>query len=210
MRKEPNWLLWARELLAIAQTGLEYCKDPYDRDRYLAVRAVGARMMAEPSDAEPAEVERLFAEHSGYATPKVDVRGAVFRDDGRILMVREATDLRWSLPGGWAEVNQSPREAVTREVVEETGFDISIRKLAAVYDRGLHPHLPLRPFHIFKMFFVCDLAGGDARTSTETIEIGFFAENELPADISIGRVLPYQIARMFDHARQPQLPTEFD
>jgi ADP-ribose pyrophosphatase YjhB (NUDIX family) len=207
---EPNWLLWARELLAIAQTGLEYSKDPYDRDRFTAIRAIGARMMAEPCDATATEVERLFADETGYATPKVDVRAAAFRDDGRVLMVREVTDARWSLPGGWAEVNQSPRESVIREVLEETGFEISVRKLAAVYDRARHPHFPLRPFHIFKLFFICDVVGGNARTSTETTEIGFFAENDLPRDISIGRVVPYQIARMFVHARTPELPTECD
>src|SRR5580704_6842004 len=107
---EPNWLLWARELLAIAQTGLTFSRDPYDRDRFVAVRGIAARMMAEPCAADAARIEELFAAQTGYATPKVDVRGAAFRGDGRVLMVREATDSRWSLPGGWAEVNQSPSE----------------------------------------------------------------------------------------------------
>ena len=131
---EPSWLLWARELQAIAQTGLEFAKDPYDRERYIAVRALAARMMAQRASADPTSVEKLFAEQTGYATPKVDVRGAVFREDGRILLVREVADSgRWSLPGGWAEVNQSPREAVVREVLEESGFAVTARKLAAIY-----------------------------------------------------------------------------
>jgi ADP-ribose pyrophosphatase YjhB (NUDIX family) len=208
---EPSWLLWVRELQAIAQTGLEFAKDPYDRERYIAVRALAARMMAQRASADPTWVEKLFAEQTGYATPKVDVRGAVFREDGRILLVREVADSgRWSLPGGWAEVNQSPREAVVREVLEESGFAVTVRKLAAIYDRARHPHLPPRPFHIYKLFFVCDIVGGAAQTSSETSEVAFFAEDEIPSDLSIGRVLPYQITRMFEHARSSALPTDFD
>ena len=208
---EPSWLLWVRELQAIAQTGLEFAKDPYDRERYIAVRALAARMMAQRASADPTWVEKLFAEQTGYATPKVDVRGAVFREDGRILLVREVADSgRWSLPGGWAEVNQSPREAVVREVLEESGFAVTVRKLAAIYDRARHPHLPPRPFHIYKLFFVCDIVGGAAQTSSETSEVAFFADDEIPSDLSIGRVLPYQITRMFEHARSSALPTDFD
>jgi len=208
---EPSWLLWVRELQAIAQTGLEFAKDPYDRERYIAVRALAARMMAQRASADPTWVEKLFAEQTGYATPKVDVRGAVFREDGCILLVREVADSgRWSLPGGWAEVNQSPREAVVREVLEESGFAVTVRKLAAIYDRARHPHLPPRPFHIYKLFFVCDIVGGAAQTSSETSEVAFFAEDEIPSDLSIGRVLPYQFTRMFEHARSSALPTDFD
>ena len=208
---EPSWLLWARELQALAQTGLEFAKDPYDRERYIAVRSLAARMMAQRASADPTWVEKLFAEQTGYATPKVDVRGAVFREDGCILLVREVADSgRWSLPGGWAEVNQSPREAVVREVLEESGFAVTVRKLAAIYDRARHPHLPPRPFHIYKLFFVCDIVGGAAQTSSETSEVAFFAEDEVPSDLSIGRVLPYQITRMFEHARSSILPTDFD
>jgi ADP-ribose pyrophosphatase YjhB (NUDIX family) len=208
---EPSWLVWAHELQAIAQTGLEFAKDPYDRERYIAVRAVAARIMAQPASADALWVEKLFAGQAGYATPKVDVRGAVFRDDGCILLVREVADSgRWSLPGGWAEVNQSPSESVVREVLEESGFTVSVRKLAAIYDRARHPHLPPRPFHIYKLFFVCDIVGGTARASSESSEVAFFAEDEVPGDLSIGRVLPYQITRMFEHARSSGLPTDFD
>jgi len=208
---EPGWLMWARELQAIAQTGLEFARDPYDRERYIAVRTLAARIMAQPASADTLWVEKLFAAETGYATPKVGVRGAVFGEDGRILLVREVADSgRWSLPGGWAEVNQSPSEAVVREVLEESGFAVSVRKLAAVYDRSHHPHLPPRPFHIYKLFFVCDVVGGKAQTSSETSEVAFFAEDEVPGDLSIGRVLPYQITRMFEHARSSTLPTDFD
>jgi ADP-ribose pyrophosphatase YjhB (NUDIX family) len=208
---QPMWLTWARELQAIAQTGLAFTVDPYDRERYLAIQSMAARIMAEHSDEAVERIEGLFAGQSGYATPKVDVRGAVFRDDGCILMVREVADGgRWTLPGGWADVNQSPSECVAREVREESGFEVVVRKLAAVYDRERWDHRPSLPFHIYKMFFVCDLAGGAPRTSLETSEIAFFGPDEIPSELSIGRVLPRQIARMFEHARSPELPTDFD
>lgn len=207
---EPDWLLWARRLQAIAQSGLTFVQDPYDKERYQQLRALAAEMMAARSAGDPARIEALFAEQSGYATPKVDVRAAAFRDDGALLMVREANDGRWSLPGGWADVNQSPREAVIREAREETGFDVSVLKLAAVFDRSKHGHLPLRPFHVYKLFFLCEIVGGAAQTSLETTEIGFFREEGLPIELSIGRIVPYQIGRMFAHCRDPGLPTEFD
>lgn len=207
---EPKWLVWARRLQAIAQTGLTYGASPYDLERYQALRQLAAEIMAEHSAEEHARIEALFAEQNGYATPKVGVRAAVFRDDGAILLVRETTDGRWSLPGGWADVNQSAREAVVREVFEESGYEVAVRKLAAVWDRAKHPHPTPRPFHIWKLFFICDLVGGAPQTSIETSEIGFFHEHEIPEDISIGRVLPEQIARMFVHRRCPELPTEYD
>jgi len=208
--KEPDWLVWARQLQAIAQTGLTFVRDPFDQERYEQIRGLAAEIMAAHCGADRARIEALFADQTGYATPKVDVRAAVFREDGALLMVREASDGRWSLPGGWADVNQSLREALLSEVCEETGFEVTIRKLAAVFDRSKHPHVPVRPFHIYKHFFICEIAGGAARTSLETTEIGFFTESDLPAEISIGRVLPYQIGRMFAHYRAPDLPTEFD
>ncbi|HEX6440602.1 MAG TPA: NUDIX hydrolase [Stellaceae bacterium] len=207
---EPDWLLWARRLQAIAQNGLTFVQDPYDKERYEQIRALAAEMMAVRGGGDPARIEALFAEQSGYATPKVDVRAAAFRADGALLMVREANDGRWSLPGGWVDVNQSPREAVIREVREETGFEVSVLKLAAVFDRSKHGHLPARPFHVYKLFFRCEIVGGAPQTSLETTEIGFFGEDSLPAELSIGRVVPYQIGRMFAHYRNPGLPTEFD
>jgi ADP-ribose pyrophosphatase YjhB (NUDIX family) len=208
---EPVWLVWARELQAIAQTGLSFAANAYDRERYAALRALAARMMATQSDADFARVEGLFAEQAGYATPKVDVRGAVFDEGLRILLVREIADRgRWTLPGGWADVNQSPSESVIREVREESGLEVRVRKLAAVYDRARHAHLPPHPFHVFKLFFICERVGGTPRAGIETSEVAFFGEAEIPEDLSIGRVLPHQIRRMFAHAKQPDLPTDFD
>jgi ADP-ribose pyrophosphatase YjhB (NUDIX family) len=206
---EPAWLVWARELQAIAQTGLTFASSTFDRERYIAIRSVAARMMVTNSDASFARVEGLFAEHTGYATPKVDVRGAVI-DEGRILLVREIADSgRWTIPGGWAEVNQSPSESVVRELREESGLEVTVRKLAAVYDRTRQGHPP-HPFHVYRLFFLCDIVGDAPKSGLETSEVGFFGENEIPEDLSMERILPHQIRRMFEHARDKDLPTDFD
>jgi ADP-ribose pyrophosphatase YjhB (NUDIX family) len=207
---DPDWLVWARELLATAQTGLTYTRDPHDRERYLALRRLGFRIMAARTDADATRIAALFEGETGYATPKVGVRGAVFDNEGRLLLVREVADNhRWSLPGGWAEVNQTPAQSVVREIFEESGYHARPLKLAAVWDRSRQP-LPPAPHSVIRLFFVCALEGGDARTSLETSGHGWFHEAEVPSDLSPGRTLPHHIARMFAHWREPGLATEFD
>jgi ADP-ribose pyrophosphatase YjhB (NUDIX family) len=207
---EPDWLVWAREIQATAQTGLAFCRDPYDQERYHTLGRLAARIMAEHTGADLRRIEDLFAAESGYASPKVGVRGAVFDDAGRVLMVRESADAgRWTLPGGWAEVNQTPAESVVREIYEESGYHARPVKLAAVWDRARQRHPPA-PYSVVRLFFVCALEGGEARTSLETSEVGWFAEDAIPADLSAGRVLPEQIARMFAHWREPGMATDFE
>jgi ADP-ribose pyrophosphatase YjhB (NUDIX family) len=207
----PLWLTWARELQAIAQTGLTFSTSPYDRERYQAVRSLAAHILAEYSDVKLDRIEALFAEQAGYATPKVDVRGAVFRDDGALLLVRETADAgRWTLPGGWADVNETPVQCAVREVREESGFEVEVLKLAAVYDRDRHGHEPPHAFHVYKLLFVCKVIGGAARPGLETSEVRFFTIDELPSDLSRARVRRHQLDRMFEHWGSPGLPTEFD
>jgi len=205
---EPNWLRWAKQLAALAQNGLTYSESQYEIERYEQIREIAAEMMAEGFDLETKAVIDLFSQEQGYATPKVDVRGAVFRD-GKILLVKEKIDDAWTLPGGWADPCQSPSEAVVREVFEEAGFEVRVEKLAAVYDRSKHPHIPPMPFHLYKLFFLCEITGGQATESHETTGVDFFAEDQIPP-LSISRTLPFQIARMFEHYRNPALPTDFD
>jgi ADP-ribose pyrophosphatase YjhB (NUDIX family) len=206
---EPKWLVWAREIQATAQTGLAYAKDVYDRQRYERLQQLAAVIMAESAGIDTQVVEGLFAQQSGYATPKVDVRGAVFKNE-QILLVQERGDAgRWTLPGGWADVNQSPRECVIAEVREEAGLEVRPVKLAAVYDRAKHAHQPPYAFHIYKMFFICEILGGVPAPGIETDGVGFFDCDKLP-ELSISRVLDYQIGRMFVHANSLELPTEFD
>ncbi|MEB3359265.1 MAG: NUDIX hydrolase [Synechococcales bacterium] len=206
---EPNWLRWAQELQAIAQTGLHFSKDnPFDIARYQRLREIAAEMMAVQGSLDAPALLELLHREEGYATPKVDVRGAVFQQ-GRILMVKEISDGRWTLPGGWADVGDAPREAVVREIWEESGYEARPVKLLAVYDRSKHPHQPFLPFHIYKLFIQCELTGGQAQTSIETSDVGFFAEDELP-ELSISRITEAQIHRLFEHYRNPDLPTDFD
>jgi ADP-ribose pyrophosphatase YjhB (NUDIX family) len=208
--KEPQWLTWSRELQALAQTGLAFTQDAYDRERYEQLRELAARIMAAHSDADPQRIVGLFSAETGYATPKIDVRAAVFDANGRILLVREAMDHdRWTLPGGWADVNITAAETAVKEVREESGYEVRVRKLAAVWDRTRQGHPP-SVFSCCKLFFLCALVGGAARTSLETSEVDWFARDELPHDLSLGRILPAQIARMFAHAAEPGLPTDFE
>jgi len=207
---EPDWLTWAREAQAIAQTGLAFSRDPYDRERYEALGRLAAKMFAARCDAAEARIAALFAGETGYATPKIDVRAAVFDARERLLMVRETADHgRWTLPGGWADVNRSAAENAVKEALEESGYAVRALKLAALWDRTRQGH-PAGVFSCAKAFFLCEPIGGAATTSHETSEVAWFAEAELPQDLSLGRVLPRQLQRMFAHWRDRTLPTDFD
>lgn len=207
MPQEPQWLKIAREVRAIAQTGLAFSADGFDHQRYQRLRELAALLMAQGSAAEHESILALLRQEKGYATPKVDVRGAAF-EDGRVLMVREVSDGKWTLPGGWADVNQSAGECVVREIAEESGFKARALKLAAVYDyqtRNPHPHID----SIYKLFFICEIIGGAACASDETSEVAFFPRHALPP-LSLGRTTAAQIDRMFEHCESPQLATDFD
>lgn len=205
---EPLWLTIARELQAIAQTGLTFTQDRFDRLRYERLRELAAQLIAHGSSSDTDKVLDLLRAETGYGTPKVDVRGAAFVD-GRVLLVRELSDGLWTLPGGWADVNQSAAECVVREIWEESGFTARALKLAAVHDyrRGGHP--PRELHYVYKMYFICEITGGVATPSNETSEVAFFERDALPP-MSLGRTLPKQVARMFEHWENPQLPTDFD
>lgn len=202
---------WAQRLQAIAQSGLFYNTSHFEQERYQQVQAVAAEMASSAGAGEPAAIEAVYAEQDGHATPKVDVRGVVFRDQ-HILLVQEMLDGgRWTLPGGWADIGSSPAENTAREVYEESGYHVRPVKLLACYDRQRHPHPP-HLFHIYKLFFRCELVSGERVPdphNTETGDFGWFAEDALP-DLSTGRVTVAQIARFFAHLRQSDLPTDFD
>ena len=205
--QDYRWLHWAQQLQAVAQTGAAYANNDFDRQRYDLVRNIAAAMMAAGSGAEPRDLVELFQRERGYATPRMDVRAAVFRDE-RILMVQERSDGLWTLPGGFADVGDSPSMAVEREVQEESGFTAKATKLVALLDRNRHPHPPFG-YHLWKAFFLCELQGGVARPSIETSAVDFFAADALPP-LSQGRVSVGQLQLMFEHHRNPQLPASFD
>lgn len=211
MTMNVKWLTWVQQLQAIAQNGLTYCDNPYDIERYKQLRDLAAEIAAVYTGTEFTPIRDLFRhENNGYATPKIDVRGAVFKDDA-LLLVREASDGKWTLPGGWADVGVEPSTAVTREVFEESGFETTAVKLLACYDRDLQGHPP-HPNHMYKLIFRCEINGGAAKPSLETSEVAFFRQEEIPSveALSIGRTLPHQIDRIFAHYYNPEWPTDFD
>ncbi len=197
---------WAQQIAALAKTGLHYTQNDYDGERYRALLGIAAQMLADAAQADIEQVALRLAADDAYITPKVDVRGAVFRDD-KILLVREAVDGLWTLPGGWADVGDAPSQAVEREIREESGYEAKAVKLLALEDRRRR-HPPL--LHaVYKVAFLCELIGGEAQTSKETTAVGWFAEDNIPP-LSLGRTTAGQIRRWFQHYRQPALPSEFD
>jgi ADP-ribose pyrophosphatase YjhB (NUDIX family) len=203
----PRWLEWGQRLQALAQSGLNYTKSPFERERYEAIQNIACEIITDHSDLDFQKVQKIITAEGGYATPKLDVRAVVMQDDS-ILLVREQVDGRWSLPGGWVDVNETPSQAAEKEVLEETGFQVRAKKLLAVWDRNKHGHPPYI-FHLFKMVFLCEITGGEASTSIETTAVQFFQEDDLPP-LSLTRTTPEQIKRLFEYYRHPGWPTEFD
>lgn len=204
---DRRWLEWGRRIAALSQSGLTYAEDVFDRERYHELQSIAAAMLASAGSADADDVLRMLRAEAGYATPKVDVRGVVFRDD-RILLVREVEDGLWTLPGGWADAGEAPSEAVVKEIREESGYLTRAVKLLAVLDRDRHNPRPLL-WSVYKIFIRCETTGGEASESIETNGVGFFQLGALP-DLSEGRTTAAQIHRMFEHLRDPERKTDFD
>ncbi|WCR30111.1 NUDIX hydrolase [Paenibacillus thiaminolyticus] len=204
---DRRWLDWTLRIQAIAQTGLAYGQDIYDRERYEELRDISVAMMAEQTGAEKPIVELAFARDSGYATPKVDIRGVVFQHN-RVLLVKEKSDGCWALPGGWADVGLSPAEVAVKEIKEESGYDAEAVRLLAVLDKRLHRHPP-EPHHVYKIFIQCRLSGGTASSGIETEDVRFFPEDDLPA-LSVQRNTAAQLHMLFQYNRRPEQPALFD
>ena len=199
----------AQRLRAIAQIGQTYTRDHYDRERFDELATIANAMLADLTGAPLETIVGIYLPEKGYPTPKVDVRAGVFDQAGHVLLVQEASDGRWALPGGWADEHDSPKLACEREVFEESGYRATAIKLAAVKDRSMHPYTPPRLERIYKLLFVCSLDGGAAATSIETIVAGFFPRGALP-ELSVGRTLPADIELLWAHRGSPDLPCYFD
>lgn len=197
-------------LAALAQDGLTFAANEYEVDRYKKVAAVAAELLAVLSGAPAAELSVDLGRDSGYATPKVDVRGALIDEQDRFLLMREKSDGRWSLPGGWADPLDTPAQAVEREVLEESGYGARAVKLVACYDRDTRGHRPPLAVSVYKLFFLCEPTGAvRPPDELETLEIGWFGLSELPT-LSPGRLNRYELERLLAHHRDPSLPTEWD
>lgn len=211
MKKEKHmkyyWLDIAKKLQALAQSGLAYSNNQYDTERYEELRNISADIMAKYTDIEIKTIKDLFCNETGYQTPKVDVRGVVFRDH-KILMVREKLDDAWALPGGWADIGLTPGEVAAKETKEEAGLEVKPVRLLAIYDKKCHPHPP-SPFHVYKIFIMCEIIGGTAASGLETSEVGFFGLNELP-ELSVERNTESQIGIMFEYLKNPNKEVIFD
>lgn len=205
--KQDQWLDWAIELQSLAQAGLTYGRDVYDLERYQRLRDIAAEMLASQTDLPLEQVKTLFCNETGYQTPKVDTRAAVFRK-GRILLVRE-NDGAWSLPGGWCEVNLSIGENAEKETLEEAGLRVRARRLIAVQDRNRH-NTPRYAYGIVKAFVLCELLDGDFVQNSETTESGFFALDALPAPLAQEKSSSEQIALCFQAAAAERWETVFD
>ncbi len=197
----------ARRLLALAHTGLHYTQSDYERERYEEIVHIATQLLSTDSNYSADDLKHAWQLEEGYVTPKLDVRGALFRD-GKVLLVRERMDGKWTVPGGFADINEWPSFSVTKEIEQESGFTARVLKLAAVHDRAKHNY-PAFMFHIWKLLFVCEITGGEARISNETDAVDFFALDALPP-LSTGRITAEQIHLLYRHYQQPALPTEFD
>ncbi|MDF2880706.1 MAG: hypothetical protein K0R54_1263 [Clostridiaceae bacterium] len=204
---EQKWLIWAKQLQSIAQAGLEYSKDKYDLERFQQIRNLSVEILNEYTDISNDKIKDLFCNEVGYQTPKVDVRGAIFKDN-KILLVKESVDGCWSLPGGWAEVNLSLKENVIKEAKEEAGVTVIPKKLIAVLDRNKN-NKPISVYGIYKIFVLCELIDGDFQENIETDESGFFAMENLPP-LSLGRNNKKQIAMCFKAYTEESFTPIFD
>lgn len=207
MPKEPRWLTYAKKLQAIAQTGLAFSNDKYDRERFKQIREISIDILSNYTQIGHQKVEELFANETGYPTPKVDVRAAVFKDD-KILLVEEKTDGLWALPGGWADVDLSLKENLIKEAKEEAGVDIEPKRIIAILDRKKH-NVPPLPYGVYKIFVECTYNKMNFQPNLETSKAEFFSEDQLPP-LSTGRNTKNQIRMCFQATKSQLYETIFD
>jgi len=204
--KQPKWVEWAREIFSLSQAGLAYSKNEFDLERYRRLQEITAEMIESQSDISKESVLESFSMQAGYATPKIDVRGAVVHE-GKILLIQERTDERWAMPGGWADLGNAPASVAEREVWEESGYRVKAEKVVAVLDANRIE--PMEFYHAFKIIFLCGLIGGEPQVSNETMAVGFFDLNELPP-LSLFRTNESMLHEVFAHVKDPSRPTVFD
>lgn len=200
-------LSWASTIQAIAQNGLTFAKDPFDWERYQTLLNIAKEMFSTQTTHTISQLDALFEQDYGYATPKLDVRGAVFVE-GKLLLVKERSDGLWTLPGGWCDVNVSPQENIEREIFEEAGIQAKAIKLIGLFDKQKQDYPPQLP-HAYKAIFLCEYQSGEEKTSLETADVGYFGLNDLPK-LSEHRVSIGNIQRCFAHFDNKELVTEFD
>ena len=206
MNDSIKWLETLNQMAGLAQSGLHYSKDVYDQERYQQLLHYVQSLLDLNQINTDGFISNVLKD-VGYATPKMDVRAVVFKEN-KILLTKESEDGLWSVPGGWADVGFSAAENAEKEVLEETGLSVKATKLLSLIDRRKHPHPPMF-LHVYKTFFWCEILGGELTPSIETPEVGFFARDELPP-ISTARVTEAQIQQFFDYLNGLPEQTYFD
>src|SRR5512138_3133997 len=202
----PQWMDWAREIFSLSQAGLAYSQNPFDLERYKRLQEITAEMIASQSAIEKEAVLESFSMQAGYITPKVDVRGAVVHK-GKILLIQERADGKWAMPGGWADLGNSPASVAEREAWEESGYRVKAEKVVAVIDANRIE--PLEFYHAYKIVFLCKLLGGEPSTSHETLAVDFFDPNNLPP-LSMYRTNEEMLSEVFAHVADPNRAAVFD
>jgi ADP-ribose pyrophosphatase YjhB (NUDIX family) len=201
-----KWMDWAREIFSLSQAGLTFTKNEFDIERYKRLQNISAEMIASQSEISKELALESFSMQAGYATPKIDVRGAVVRDN-KILLIRERADDKWAMPGGWADLGDTPASVAEREVWEESGYRVKAEKIVAVLDANRIE--PMEFYHAFKIIFLCRLIDGESRISHETMAVDFFDLNNLPP-LSIFRTNENMLQEVFAHVQDPNRRTVFD
>ena len=204
--KTAQWLTWAQEIFSLSQSGLTYSGNQYDIERYKRLQELTAEIIENQSEISKESALDSFSMQAGYITPKIDVRGAVIRA-GKVLLIQERADEHWALPGGWADLGDSPASMVEREVWEESGFRVQAEKVVAVIDANRIE--PMEFYHAYKIIFLCRLLDGEPRTSHETLAVDFFDPDRLPP-LSVYRTNEAMLREVFAHVKNPNRPTAFD
>ena len=197
-----------KKVKAIADTGLVYAQDPYDRDRYTELREIGTQLLASVANTPLSAFDNFFMPVEDYPTAKVDVRGFVLNKDNQVLMAKESVDQKWTIPGGWADVGFTPSEVVVKEIEEETGIQTEVVRLLAIYDKRCHPHPP-QPFYIYKLIFLCKEVGGSLEAGFDMKGAQFFNIDELP-ELSEDRILKSQLEHLYTLVKDNNLEVYVD
>ncbi|NKI31466.1 NUDIX hydrolase [Croceivirga thetidis] len=198
----------AKRIKAIAETGLVYAQGDYDKDRYTELRAISLELMAQLANSPMTVLNEFFIPQKDYPTPKVDVRAFVLNENNEILMAKERSDGKWTIPGGWSDIGCTPSEVAIKEVQEETGLEVAANRVLAIYDKQRHAH-PHEPIYVYKMVFHCLLQGGELKAGFDMLDAAFFPLDRLP-ELSEIRILESQLQQLHQMVVKDQKEVYFD
>lgn len=197
-----------KKLKAIADVGLLYCNNEYDKERYTAVQNICFDLLNITAEQTIEDLKISFPSVKDYPTPKVDIRGLLLSSDKKILLIKESVDGKWSLPGGWADIGETPKEVVIKEFKEETGLDVIPKSLLAVFDKKMHAHPP-QPFYVYKIIFYCEATSSNINKGFDVLDLQYFDLENLPP-LSEDRILKSQIELVYKKVITDDFTAHFD